>query len=105
MDSFIDLKFLLGLINSKLLSYYFQYLNPEIGEVLVEIKKENVEKLLIKETANQQPFITLVDRILAAKQANTKADTSALKKEIDRLVYELYGLTRGGDKDCGGEMI
>ncbi len=93
MDSFIDLKFLLGLINSKLLSYYFQYLNPEIGEVLVEIKKENVEKLLIKETANQQPFITLVDRILAAKQANTKADTSALKKEIDRLVYELYGLT------------
>lgn len=30
---------------------------------------------------------------LATKQANPKADTSALEKEIDRLVYELYGLT------------
>jgi len=41
----------------------------------------------------QSPLIELVDRILSAKQANPKADTSALEREIDQLVYELYGLT------------
>jgi len=35
----------------------------------------------------------LVDQIMAAKRANPKADTSALEREIDRLVYALYGLT------------
>ena len=34
-----------------------------------------------------------VDHILAAKEANPDADTSELEAEIDRLVYDLYGLT------------
>ena len=34
-----------------------------------------------------------VDRILAAKQRDAEADTSALEREIDELVYALYGLT------------
>jgi len=36
---------------------------------------------------------TEVDRILAAKERDPEADTAALEREIDRLVYELYGLT------------
>ena len=35
----------------------------------------------------------LVARILVAKQRDAKADTSALEREIDKLVYALYGLT------------
>ena len=35
----------------------------------------------------------LVDKILFSKEANPKADTSKIEKEIDRLVYELYELT------------
>ena len=35
----------------------------------------------------------LVDRILAAKQKNPAADTSAMEREIDQQVYALYGLT------------
>jgi adenine-specific DNA-methyltransferase len=47
-------------------------------------------KISIKE---QQPFITLVDRILAAKQQAPAADLSALERQIDLMVYTLYGLT------------
>jgi len=36
----------------------------------------------------------LVDRILAAKQRDAEADVSALEREIDQLVYALYGLAR-----------
>jgi hypothetical protein len=35
----------------------------------------------------------LVDRLLAAKQRDAEADTSAWEREIDQLVYALYGLT------------
>ena len=35
----------------------------------------------------------LVDRIIKAKTADADADTEDWEREIDRLVYELYGLT------------
>jgi len=43
--------------------------------------------------AKQRPFVRLVDRILEAKAADPDADAEPLEREIDRLVYDLYGLT------------
>jgi hypothetical protein len=34
-----------------------------------------------------------VTQILAVKQQNPSADTTALEAEIDEMVYQLYGLT------------
>jgi adenine-specific DNA-methyltransferase len=34
-----------------------------------------------------------VDNILVAKQRDAEADVSAVEREIDQLVYALYGLT------------
>ena len=45
------------------------------------------------ERAQHDAIVSLVERILAAKQANPAADTSALEREIDQQVYALYGLT------------
>ncbi|MDE3098208.1 MAG: hypothetical protein KGJ88_01920 [Verrucomicrobiota bacterium] len=41
----------------------------------------------------QRPVERLVDRILAAKAKDAGADASGLEREIDELVYALYGLT------------
>ncbi|MFZ3089762.1 MAG: class I SAM-dependent DNA methyltransferase [Nitrospirota bacterium] len=38
-------------------------------------------------------FAKIVDQILTAKQKDPDADTSALEKQIDEMVYELYELT------------
>jgi adenine-specific DNA-methyltransferase len=40
----------------------------------------------------QEPIVRLVDRILAAKRKNIEADVSGLEAEIDKLVYDLYGM-------------
>src|SRR5437867_8996339 len=40
----------------------------------------------------QKAVERLVDHILAAKQRDALADVSALEREIDELVYALYGL-------------
>lgn len=48
-------------------------------------------------TASNQSIVlqieALVDKILSAKKQNPHADTSQWEQEIDRLVYELYGLS------------
>ncbi len=47
----------------------------------------------IRDIPNKQPIEHLVEQILAAKRDNAEADVTAEEKEIDRLVYEIYGLT------------
>ncbi|MGQ3684220.1 MAG: hypothetical protein ACUBOA_04275 [Candidatus Loosdrechtia sp.] len=51
------------------------------------------QTLALPQIIEKQPFIALVDQILAAKRTNPAADTSELEKQIDQLVYKLYGLT------------
>jgi hypothetical protein len=41
----------------------------------------------------QKPVERLVARILSAKKRDSGADVSAFEREIDKLVYGLYGLT------------
>jgi hypothetical protein len=41
----------------------------------------------------QKPIVSLVEKILATKKASPTADTSALERKVDALVYKLYGLT------------
>lgn len=80
-------------MNSKLINYYFRYLNPETGETLAEVKKEVVEKLRIKQSLHELKLADIVKEILAIKMANVDADTSTLENNIDLMVYHLYGLT------------
>jgi type II restriction/modification system DNA methylase subunit YeeA len=58
-----------------------------------ELSKIFFDKLPIPKLSakQQQPFIKLVDKILANKKSGK--DTSALEREIDKLVYQLYSLT------------
>lgn len=42
----------------------------------------------------QKPFINLVDQILKKKKDNPDTDVEELEREIDEMVYELYGLEK-----------
>lgn len=86
-------KFLLSILNSTLISYLYQLFSFEEDRVLAQIKPTILNDIPIKLPSSELPFITLVDKILAAKKANPQADTSAWEKEIDALVYQLYGLS------------
>jgi len=86
-----SLKYLLAILNSKF-GYYSlnQVRRSQIGFYPDDFKKLQVKKISFP---LQKPFINLVEQILSAKRINTNSDTSALEAEIDRMVYELYGLT------------
>ena len=88
------LKFLLGLLNSKLYDIIYK---KESGDKqsFQRIILENIKRLPIPSAnfAQRQSVTLLVDKILSAKQANPQANTSELERKIDELVYELYGLS------------
>jgi adenine-specific DNA-methyltransferase len=107
-----DLRYVLGLMNSKLIDFAHTFMNPEKGEALAEVKKRHVEQLPIRtidfsnpqDVARHDRMVELVERMLALhkKLAEAKIERErtiiqhqidASDGQIDRLVYELYGLT------------
>ncbi len=89
------IKYLCAILNSNLITRFMKNTALTSGMSVTRWKKFAVERLPIPNISptEQRPFIKLVDRILTAKAANPKTDTTKQEAEIDRLVYELYGLT------------
>jgi hypothetical protein len=89
------ISYLTGLLNSKLLNFFYREISQEAGRVLAEVKPQRIRSLPIAE-ANQETesaITTVVAKIIRAKSTQPPADTSALEREIDQQVYALYGLT------------
>jgi type II restriction/modification system DNA methylase subunit YeeA len=91
------IKFLTAVLNSKVALYWMKSSLATLGEGMYGAKIY-VEKIPIPPiTPSNQPIVSqiesLVDKILAAKKTNHAEDTTALEKEIDQLVYQLYELT------------
>ncbi len=84
-----DIKFLLSILNSKLMNKYYRFCYTDVN-----VKPTYLSQLPIPDISidHQQPFISLVNQILAIKQVNPNGDTRTLEQEIDQLVYQLYGL-------------
>jgi len=94
MDRGVSLKYVLALLNSRLFFIWLYHKGKRKGEMLEPYQKPLSEiPIKVISGTEQKPFIALVDRILAAKARDATADVSALEREIDELVYALYGLT------------
>ena len=90
LSTMVDLKYLLGIMNSKHAIVLLTNIRGNDTNIYPEYIRNLPIPLATKE--QQQPIIELVDKILAAKKENPDADTIAWEQEIDRLVYELYGV-------------
>ncbi|MCX6149006.1 MAG: Eco57I restriction-modification methylase domain-containing protein [Ignavibacteriales bacterium] len=87
-----DLKFILALVNSKLLDFYFKSYG-KLMDYRFEYYPGPVGQLRIKKAKNQNDFVKIVEKIIAVKSKDQQTDTNELEKKIDELVYKLYGLT------------
>jgi hypothetical protein len=111
-DATYSSQFLLGVINSQLMNWFYHSMNPEVGEALAEVKKTNVALLPIRiidpanksDQAAHDRMVSLVETMLALHPQRAAARTpheqsaldrqiAATDRQIDRLVYDLYGLT------------
>lgn len=89
-------EFISGVLNSNLLTFFYRLLSMEENRTLAQIKPTILQELPFDFKNNHLIIGNIeasVTQILTAKKQNPAADTSALEKEIDQLVYQLYGLT------------
>lgn len=113
-----DEKTLMGILNSRLITFFYAKLSSSynggyyrfIYQYLVQIPIKTLSK------PEQQSFDALVERMLELNkelsQATTPQSRTQLERqiartdsEIDRLVYELYGLTEEEIRIVEGELV
>ena len=96
-----EIKYILSLLNSKLYFVWFYHKGKRKGETL-ELFQKPLSQVPIKSIPLQlqSPFVTLVDKIFSITKSdgyvNNQAKQAKVKeyeREIDQLVYKLYGLT------------
>jgi len=91
----LDLKFLLAVLNSKLIEWFYKKTTvPKAGGFYI-FKVMFLRNIPIKipQLTDQMPIVSLVDQILSLKEKNSATDISLIEREIDRLVYMAYELT------------
>ena len=88
----LPVKYILGLLNSKLMHYYFHFIGIMTAGGAYTLKAATISTLPFKIAKDTDEIVNIVEKILSIKKDNHDADVSALESEIDRLVYQLYGL-------------
>ena len=93
LNTLVD--YFVGLLNSSLLKFYYREISQEGGRVLAQVKPQRIRSLpiVIATSAKQKSLINLVQSIIQIKEKNPEADVSKFERQIDNLVYSLYGLT------------
>ena len=91
----IPIRFILGLLNSKLLHYYFGFIGVMTAGGAYTLKAATIEAfpIAIGTREQQKEIAAKVESILNAKAKDKQADVSSIESEIDHLVYNLYGLS------------
>ncbi len=111
-DRPIAYEYILGLLNSRLLDYYLQRISTTFRGGYYAYSRQYIEQLPIRtidfsdpeDVARHDRMVELVERMLALHEKLAEArierertvighQISATDRQIDRLVYELYGLT------------
>lgn len=87
--------YLLAILNSKITWFFLDYTVGKMAGGTYAMQTPYVSQIPIAKST--EPHGTLleqiVNQILTTKKSNPQADITALEAEIDRLVYQLYGLT------------
>jgi len=106
-----NLKFVTGILNSKLMDFYYKigFGTTHVGGGYLDLRGIQIVELPIKQIpeSQQQPLIKLVDKMLSlnkrlneigdkktSESAKLEEEIKKTDNEIDQLVYKLYGLTK-----------
>ena len=98
----LSAKYLLSILNSKIIKFYLNIIAETSGMGVTRWINTHVSVFPIPEItlSAQNKFINLVDKILSItksedylKNASKQKQVSEYEKQIDQLVYKLYGLT------------
>ncbi|MEO0173616.1 MAG: Eco57I restriction-modification methylase domain-containing protein [candidate division WOR-3 bacterium] len=97
-----NLRFLIGVLNSRPIDYYVKTYVHQYADKGFLLSNQYVERIPIPKISEsqQKPIVDLVDKILSLTQSpdyetnkQKREEVKAIEKQIDEIVYKLYGLT------------
>jgi hypothetical protein len=91
----INLKYLLGLLNSKFFNHLYKYLSQEEeGRAFSQVKTTYIKKMpvLLAEDKIQNDLVSLIDKVINLKISTHQHETKLIEDQIDIMVYKLYNL-------------
>jgi len=105
----VETRYALGILNSKLLNWYYQSLNPEVGEALAEVKRTNVAALPIRsldlsKARNRHLHDSVVAVVAKILEAKKKPVLSKFLKLIAHSQRTPCGLAHYLQKDFAGAV-
>ena len=91
--SFIE--YFVALLNSRLIKFYYQEISQEGGRVLAQVKPIRIKSIPIPEASDEakSKIASLVKEAISKRKMDSNADISKIDYQIDKLIYQLYGLT------------
>jgi adenine-specific DNA-methyltransferase len=102
----LDIKFVLGLLNSRIINFYFRNMFIDVN-----IKTNLIEKLPLVIPEDQNRVVKRVDRMLSLmnslnelngkvvdKTVSIKNDVKQVDRELNDFMYDLYHLTKDEKK-------
>jgi len=97
-----QINYLVALLNSSLLNFFYKEISQEKGRVLAQVKPQRIKSLPIPHTSNseQKLLLGIVSKIVdikrekdCSKNPSKQAMVKKLEKQIDQMVYKFYNLT------------
>lgn len=90
-----DLEYILGVVNSKLISWYGNLTLSNFGkEVFPKLNPNDIKELPIpSDFGEYQVISTIVKKIILDKDKDSKIDTSELENEIEVNLYKIYNIS------------
>jgi hypothetical protein len=108
----VDYKYLLGILNSRLMTNYYQARSLTNKKSIAQVKKVDLDEIPVRaidftnpaDRAAHEKMVALVTSMLELHKAKAEAKTESAREaiqrqiaatdgQIDELVYQLYGLT------------
>lgn len=104
-----DIRYILGLLNSRLLTFRFRFIGKLKSVEILEYFANAVSKLPIRhinpDDVRHQHMVNLVDSMISMQEKYLKAHSpmekafirnqiTSLDRQIDRLTFDLYGITQ-----------
>ena len=88
-------KSILGILGSKLMSFYFRNKYSEFDDLFPKVKLQHFKDFPITSSLSKysEELNKLVEQILEKKTSNGNWNSTKLEEQIDGIVYKAYGLT------------
>ena len=82
---------ILGILNSKLIKFFYQEISQEGGRILAEVKPSRIKAIPIPLFNKHNEIANYVSNVINLKKLGK--ETSFEESQIDELIYQLYDLT------------